>query len=142
MLLLSAAVSPSVNSAISATDSAVSTTVLRLCGALDANMRKVGLAAFDNNRREAFSDLSTNFLQEQAEQLNTQLSVFQSALTYFAVEHAAEIRNNAAFRSEFAKMCTSIGVDPLAGSSANRQGSLWASLLGKDVNDFYFELAV
>ncbi|KAA8915494.1 hypothetical protein TRICI_002343 [Trichomonascus ciferrii] len=104
-------------------------------------MKKVGLAAFED-KRAAFEDLSASIQQNQVEELNTQLSVFQSALNYFAVEHAAEIRTNPTFRSEFAKMCTAIGVDPLASSASNKGGSLWASLLGKDVNDFYFELEV
>ena len=42
-------------------------------------------------------------------------------------------------------MCNAIGVDPLAGS--NMKGgkggkSWWAQMLGGDVNDFYFEVAV
>lgn len=46
-------------------------------------------------------------------------------------------------------MCNAIGVDPLAGSNVKAKGaakggfgSLWAKVLGGDVNDFYFELAV
>jgi ESCRT-II complex subunit VPS22 len=104
-------------------------------------MKKVGLAAFEDTK-SAYQDLSSTILQKQVEELNTQLSVFQSALNYFAVEHAAEIRTNPEFRSHFARMCTAIGVDPLASSSNKKGGSLWASLLGKDVSDFYFELAV
>ncbi|CAN6631020.1 vacuolar-sorting protein Snf8p [Trichomonascus vanleenenianus] len=103
-------------------------------------MRRVGLAAFED-RKNAYEDVSTNILKTQVDQLKTQLSVFQSALNYFAVEHGEEIRTNAQFRKEFASMCTAIGVDPLASSASNR-GSMWATLLGKDVNDFYFELAV
>jgi ESCRT-II complex subunit VPS22 len=104
-------------------------------------MKKVGLAAFED-KRAAFNNLSSDILQKDAEQLSTQLSVFQSALSYFAVEHAKEIKTNTNFRSEFAKMCTAIGVDPLASSSSNKKGSLWASVLGSDVNDFYFELGI
>lgn len=104
-------------------------------------MKKVGLAAFEDTR-DAFNSLSSDILRKDAEQLSTQLSVFQSTLSYFAVEHAKEIRTNATFRSEFAKMCTTIGVDPLASSSSNKKGSLWASVLGNDVNDFYFELGI
>lgn len=52
-----------------------------------------------------------------------------------------DIRSNPAFRTEFARMCTAIGVDPLA-SSTNKKGSFWAEMLGTSVNDFYFELAV
>ncbi len=43
-------------------------------------------------------------------------------------------------------MCNAIGVDPLAGSNVKgkRRGgdSLWAKVLGHDVNDFYFSVAV
>ena len=41
-------------------------------------------------------------------------------------------------------MCNAIGVDPLAASNVRgkRGGSLWARVLGNDVNDFYFEVAV
>ena len=45
-------------------------------------------------------------------------------------------------------MCNAIGVDPLAGSNVKGKGgkggkgSWWAQMLGGDVNDFYFELAV
>ena len=41
-------------------------------------------------------------------------------------------------------MCNAIGVDPLAASNVKgkKGGSLWARVLGNDVNDFYFEVAV
>ena len=42
-------------------------------------------------------------------------------------------------------MCNTIGVDPLAGSNvkgSSKGKSWWAQMLGGDVNDFYFELAV
>ena len=47
-------------------------------------------------------------------------------------------------------MCSAIGVDPLAGSNvkgkaggrSGAKGSWWTQMLGGDVNDFYFELAV
>uniref|UniRef100_A0A060T6F7 Vacuolar-sorting protein SNF8 n=1 Tax=Blastobotrys adeninivorans TaxID=409370 RepID=A0A060T6F7_BLAAD len=104
-------------------------------------MKKVGLAAFAD-KKGAFEDLSNTIQQTQAQQLSTQLAVFQSALDYFAVNHADEIRSNPQFRRQFAQMCTAIGVDPLTSSSSNKKGSLWGTLLGKDVSDFYFELAV
>lgn len=111
-------------------------------------MRKVGIAAFENRERSAqqYSDLSTSLIQRQSKELSTQLEVFRSTLAYFAVEHAQEIRTNPSFRTQFAQMCANIGVDPLAssrpGGNNKKGGSLWANLLGKDVNDFYFELAV
>lgn len=109
-------------------------------------MRRVGIAAFDNKAqsRQQYSDLSQTLLEQRSKELETQLEVFRSTLAYFAVEHAVEIRTNPTFRTEFARMCAAIGVDPLASSNSNSKkgGSLWASLLGKDVNDFYYELAV
>ena len=41
-------------------------------------------------------------------------------------------------------MCNAIGVDPLAGSNikGKKTDSLWAKVLGHDVNDFYFSVAV
>lgn len=43
-------------------------------------------------------------------------------------------------------MCHAIGVDPLAASNVKgkkgAEGSFWTQILGGDVNDFYFEVAV
>lgn len=109
-------------------------------------MRRVGIAAFDTNAqtKQQYSDLSQTLLEQRSRELETQLEVFRSSLEYFAVEHAADIRTNPSFRTEFARMCAAIGVDPLASSNSNSKkgGSLWASLLGNKVNDFYYELAV
>ncbi|KAL2048651.1 hypothetical protein N7G274_000563 [Stereocaulon virgatum] len=114
--------------------------------------RGVGLSAFQNR-----SSLSTSYASHGASlrsahltSLQTQLSVFQSLLHNFALQHADTIKSNPTFRAEFARMCNAIGVDPLAGSNVKGKsagggkgiGSLWAKVLGGDVNDFYFELAV
>jgi ESCRT-II complex subunit VPS22 len=104
-------------------------------------MKKVGLAAFED-RSNAYNALSANLIAQDEAQLRNQLELFQSVLSRFAVDHAAEIRSSPEFRTEFARMCTAIGVDPLASSSSNKQGSFWASLLGQDMGDFYFELSV
>lgn len=105
-------------------------------------MNKLGLAAFENTSA-LYEELGQDLLENEARQLETQLSVFQAALQYFAQQHGHKIRTNSAFRHQFAQMCSAIGVDPLAGSSLNKKSaSLWSSLLGRQVNDFYFELAV
>lgn len=107
-------------------------------------MRKgVGLGALARNTQTA-SQFATHGLALQKsyiDELTTQLAVFQAQLSQFSRTHAKDIRNNPAFRAEFARMCTAIGVNPLA-SSSHRKGSFWAELLGPSVNDFYFELAV
>ncbi|KAI4242530.1 MAG: hypothetical protein L6R42_010978, partial [Xanthoria sp. 1 TBL-2021] len=115
-----------------------------------SSRRGVGLSAFQNR-----SALSTQYASHgaslrsnHASSLQNQLSVFQSLLHNFAIQHGDTIRSDPTFRAEFARMCNAIGVDPLAGSNvkgksgSKGKGSWWAQTLGGDVNDFYFELAV
>ncbi|OTA93343.1 hypothetical protein M434DRAFT_21522 [Hypoxylon sp. CO27-5] len=106
----------------------------------------VGLAAFDRSRLTSaqFASHGSSLRSNDAQALETQLSVFRSLLQQFAQTHAKDIRSNPSFRAQFARMCAAIGVDPLASSSAGSGGgnSMWAQLLGRSVNDFYFELAV
>ncbi|KAI1815869.1 EAP30/Vps36 family-domain-containing protein [Poronia punctata] len=110
----------------------------------------VGLAAFDRSRLTSahFASHGTSLRNTNAQALETQLAVFRSLLQQFAQTHAKDIRSNPSFRAQFARMCAAIGVDPLASSSSSSGsgsgggGSIWAQLLGRSVNDFYFELAV
>ncbi|KAI5841166.1 EAP30/Vps36 family-domain-containing protein [Morchella snyderi] len=115
-------------------------------------MRKgVGLGALTRttHTRSTYTTHGAALQKSQIDHLTTQLSVFQSQLSAFARTHAAAIRSTPAFRHEFARMCAAIGVDPLITSRGRRGGgggggggSFWAELLGADVGDFYFELAV
>ncbi|KAI1502334.1 EAP30/Vps36 family protein [Biscogniauxia marginata] len=117
----------------------------------------VGLAAFDRSRLTSaqFASHGSSLRSTNAQALETQLSVFRSLLQQFAQTHARDIRSDPSFRAQFARMCAAIGVDPLASSNAGGSGSgsggsggggavgsIWAQLLGRSVNDFYFELAV
>ncbi|KAI0392296.1 EAP30/Vps36 family-domain-containing protein [Xylariaceae sp. FL0594] len=109
----------------------------------------VGLAAFDRSRLTSaqFASHGSSLRSTNAQALETQLSVFRSLLQQFAQTHARDIRSNPSFRAQFARMCAAIGVDPLASSSSSGSGSsssssIWAQLLGRSVNDFFFELAV
>ncbi|KAI2626489.1 ESCRT-2 complex [Hypoxylon sp. NC1633] len=109
----------------------------------------VGLAAFDRSRLTSaqFASHGSTLRTTDAQALETQLSVFRSLLQQFAQTHAKDIRSNPSFRAQFARMCAAIGVDPLASSSSSSSSgggssSMWAQLLGRTVNDFYFELAV
>lgn len=106
----------------------------------------VGLAAFDRSRLTSahYASHGSSLRATNAQALETQLSVFRSVLQQFANTHARDIRSDPAFRAQFARMCAAIGVDPLASSNSDGGGanSVWAQLLGKTVNDFYFELAV
>lgn len=109
----------------------------------------VGIGAFDRSRLTSaqFASKGTTLRTANAQALDAQLSVFRSLLQQFAQTHAKDIRSNPSFRAQFARMCAAIGVDPLSassssGSSSSAAGSLWSQLLGRTVNDFYFELAV
>ncbi|EPE10994.1 eap30 vps36 family protein [Ophiostoma piceae UAMH 11346] len=104
----------------------------------------VGLAAFDRSRITSaqYASHGSNLRSSNAQALETQIAVFRSLLQQFAQSHGKEIRSNPTFRAQFARMCSAIGVDPLASSNSASGGSIWAQLLGRSVNDFYFELAV
>lgn len=97
-------------------------------------MKRFGLAAFDDNERDDYKNISATVLERQSAELNEQLSVFQEKLIAFAKKHNGEIQGNPEFRSKFMRMCASIGIDPL-------------SLFDKDehlfnLNDFYYEVCV
>ncbi len=104
----------------------------------------VGLAAFDRSRLTSaqYASHGSTLRSTNAQALETQLEVFRSLLQQFAQTHAKDIRQDPSFRAQFARMCSAIGVDPLASSNSASGGSVWAQLLGQSVNDFYFELAV
>lgn len=104
----------------------------------------VGLAAFDRSRLTSaqFASHGNSLRTTNAAALETQIAVFRSLLQQFAHTHAKDIRSNPSFRAQFARMCAAIGVDPLASSSSSGGNSMWAQLLGRSINDFYFELAV
>ncbi|KAK4447056.1 EAP30/Vps36 family-domain-containing protein [Podospora aff. communis PSN243] len=113
-----------------------------------SSRKGVGLAAFDRSRLTSaqYASHGSTLRSTNAQALETQLAVFRSLLQQFATTHAKDIRSNPTFRAQFARMCAAIGVDPLASSNTSSGGgsgnSVWAQLLGRSVNDFYFELAV
>lgn len=97
-------------------------------------MKRFGLAAFDDHKKEKYDDISTTVLERQSFELNEQLAIFQERLVTFSKKHNNEIQANPEFRSRFMRMCASIGIDPL-------------SLFDKDkhlfnFNDFYYEVCV
>jgi len=108
--------------------------------------RGVGLSAFQNRSSlsSSYANHGASLRSTNLESFQTQLSVFQSVLHNFALQHADTIKSNPTFRAEFAHMCNAIGVDPLAGSNVKGKdmGSWWGQMMGGDVNDFYFQVAV
>jgi ESCRT-II complex subunit VPS22 len=47
-------------------------------------------------------------------QLQNQMDMFKTNLQEFAQKHRKDIRKDPTFRAHFQRMCTNIGVDPLA----------------------------
>ena len=126
-----------------------------------SSRRGVGLGAFTNRTQttQSYATHGANLRTTHVSSLETQLSVFQSLLHSFALEHGSTIRSSPTFRAEFARMCNAIGVDPLAASNVKGKngrrgggasgggdesggGSFWTQIMGGDMNDFYFEVAV
>ncbi|KAH7914804.1 EAP30/Vps36 family-domain-containing protein [Hygrophoropsis aurantiaca] len=99
----------------------------------------VGLAAFDRQKesQRSFAELSSELSKAQVDHLQSQLTQFRTALSHFATTHRDAIKSDPDFRHKFQQMCSSIGVDPLAGP---RKGGWWAEILG--MSDWQYELGV
>ncbi len=65
--------------------------------------------------------------------MQRQIEVFQKNLEEFASKHKDKINKNPEFRAQFQKLCSTIGVDPLASNK-----TFWTQALG--VGDFYYEV--
>ncbi|XP_066925986.1 vacuolar-sorting protein SNF8-like [Clytia hemisphaerica] len=99
--------------------------------------RGPGLAAVDRNKvaKQRFAAKGTELADAEISQMVKQLDSFKNFLESFAAKHQADIKKNPEFRQHFQKLCSQIGVDPLASSKG-----FWAEILG--VGDFYYELGV
>ncbi|KAG7192220.1 uncharacterized protein KQ657_001938 [Scheffersomyces spartinae] len=64
--------------------------------------------------REAYLELGRLINERQSSQLSTQLSVLQSAIVNFSVDHRETIRVNSEFRTKFTRLCQQVGIDPVA----------------------------
>lgn len=85
--------------------------------------------------RDAFLKLGKSLNQKHANELSTQLSVFQSVVVNFAVEHGDSIRTNPEFRAKFTQICLLIGIDSL-------ELLLLLELRLKKKDNFYCGLAI
>ncbi|TID30242.1 hypothetical protein CANINC_001122 [Pichia inconspicua] len=73
-----------------------------------------GLSSLNNDQmNKKFQELGSKIVEDQRNNLETQLQVFQAALISFKNEHADEILHNEAIGETFAKICISFGIDPL-----------------------------
>eukprot|EP00501_MAST-03F_sp_TOSAG23-6_P000849 GSMAST32.ASY1.ANO1.881.1 assembled CDS len=99
--------------------------------------RRIGRAGLIQRRNQdsQFKARGTAMRKELMTHAANTLTEFKSNLEKFALKHKKSINQDPEFRMQFQKMCSSIGVDPLASNKG-----FWAELLGS--NDFYYELGV
>ncbi|WBW70639.1 ESCRT II complex subunit Dot2 [Schizosaccharomyces osmophilus] len=98
--------------------------------------KRVGIGALNKDPIKQYEQVGNELIEQQAEEIASQLSTFQEALKNFAKEHAVEIRNNAEFRKTFTKLSLKIGLDPLVSGSRE---SAWSAV---GMNEFYLQVAV
>ncbi|KAG0705589.1 winged helix DNA-binding domain-containing protein [Suillus ampliporus] len=84
-----------------------------------------------------FAELSSELSKTQVDYPQSQLNQFRTALSRFATMHRYSIRSDPAFRHASQQMCSSIGMDPLAGP---RKSDWRAEILG--MGDWQYELGV
>ena len=101
--------------------------------------RGAGLAGFERHKAniQSYANLSDSLTRQSLDALEVQLSHFRMTLQRFASSHREDIKKDPAFRASFQQMCSSIGVDPLAGP---QKGGWWAEMLG--MGDWQHELGV
>lgn len=95
-------------------------------------MRKgAGISALQRHTAtvSSYSALSSTLSSQQLTSLETSLASFREELSRFASLHGAAIRRDPAFRHQFQRMCSAIGIDPLA-ASASSKPSWFADQLG------------
>jgi len=99
--------------------------------------RGPGLASVDRNKvaKQRYAAKGTELAEAEISQMVKQLDSFKNFLETFAAKHQSDIKKNPEFRQHFQKLCSQIGVDPLASSKG-----FWSEILG--VGDFYYELGV
>jgi ESCRT-II complex subunit VPS22 len=119
-------------------------------------MRKgAGISALSRQAAStsSYATLSSSITATQLAQLTSSLATFREQLLLFASKHRGDIRKDPAFRHQFQKMCSAIGVDPLAGGGGGGMGKggiggvvgrggggWWTELLG--LGEWTYELAV
>jgi len=109
--------------------------------------RGAGLSALSRHTdtNSSFNALSSTLTAKQLESLQVSLERFRQSLQQFASAHRKDIRADPAFRHQFQKMCSAIGVDPLGsfsggGGSTSKAGGWWQEVLG--LGEWQYELAV
>eukprot|EP00944_MAST-04C_sp_MAST-4C-sp1_P008095 g8095.t1 len=99
---------------------------------------RTGIIGGSNSKRKPINDrfkaLGKKIEDQHIDHIQEQMSLFKSKLEEFANKHKRSIREDPVFRTQFQRMCSKIGVDPLASNKG-----VWAKL---GVSQFYTELSI
>lgn len=99
--------------------------------------KRIGIGALnDDEYLKQYEEVGNELIEQQSDEIASQLSTFQEALKTFAREHATEIKQNSQFRNTFVKLALKIGLDPFVSGSDE---SAWAAV---GMNEFYYQVAV
>lgn len=88
----------------------------------------------------SYATLSSSISASQVTSLEASLASFREALLTFSRQHRDDIRADPAFRHQFTKMCSVLGVDPLSGPATGKAGGgFWGGL---GLGEWSYELCV
>mmetsp|Transcript_16579 Transcript_16579/g.19323 ORF Transcript_16579/g.19323 Transcript_16579/m.19323 type:complete len:259 (-) Transcript_16579:286-1062(-) len=83
----------------------------------------------------AYEDKGKELTEANLAHISSQMKNFKSQLEEFARKRKSQISKDPLFRTQFQKLCSKLGIDPLASNKG-----FWAQILG--VGDFYYELGI
>lgn len=91
----------------------------------------------------SYATLSSSISASQVTSLESSLASFREALLTFSRKHRDDIRADPAFRHQFTKMCSVLGVDPLSGPTNGKSGGMGGGFWGGlGLGEWSYELCV
>ena len=90
----------------------------------------------------SYATLSSSISASQVTSLESSLASFREALLTFSRQHRDDIRADPAFRHQFTKMCSVLGVDPLSGPTNGKSSGAAGFWGGLGLGEWSYELCV
>ena len=99
--------------------------------------RGIGIGAVQRNKeiKKQYEEKGSQMATSHILLAHENLKEFRANLEQFSLKHKSKIQKDPEFRRQFQKMCSKIGVDPLASNKG-----FWSELL--DMGDFYYQLSI
>ena len=111
------------------------------------NRRTPGISAFSHSAITSaqYASHGEQLRSSTGASLQAQYYKFQSEAQRISATHGKEIRSNPVFRTQFAKICNALGVDPAGASHSKKPGAsgrVSSLLKGESGNEWYVEIAI